>query len=97
MPIDWSPLVDLIRSHNTILLTTHVRPDADGLGSQLALADALTAMGKTVRVVLPLFYGKGCLGCHGEPKNEKDISGYLKDGGKEGDLGGAISVKLAVK
>ncbi|HLF85664.1 MAG TPA: histidine kinase, partial [Nitrospiria bacterium] len=31
------------------------------------------------------------------PKGEKDISGYAKEGAKEGDLGGAISVKLAVK
>ncbi|WP_447974264.1 Tll0287-like domain-containing protein [Nitrospira sp. Kam-Ns4a] len=53
--------------------------------------------GKAVRVLLPLFYGKGCLGCHGEPKGETDISGYKKEGAKEGDLGGAISVKLPVK
>ena len=53
MPIDWSPLVDLIRRHQTFLLMTHARPDADGLGSQLALADALTAIGKTARVVIP--------------------------------------------
>jgi hypothetical protein len=53
--------------------------------------------GKATRVMLPLFYGKGCLGCHGEPKGEKDISGYMKEGKKEGDLGGAISVKLAQK
>ncbi len=53
--------------------------------------------GKTIRVMLPLFYGKGCLACHGDPKGEKDISGYMKEGAKEGDLGGAISVKLAVK
>ena len=50
--------------------------------------------GKAVRVMLPLFYGKGCLPCHGEPKGEKDISGYMKEGAKEGDSGGAISVKL---
>jgi hypothetical protein len=53
--------------------------------------------GKSIRVMLPLFYGKGCLGCHGEPKGEKDISGYMKEGAKEGDLGGAVSVKLAAK
>jgi hypothetical protein len=52
---------------------------------------------KAVRVLLPLFYGKGCLGCHGEPKGEMDISGYKKEGAKEGDLGGAISVKLPAK
>lgn len=53
--------------------------------------------GKAVRVMLPLFYGKGCLPCHGEPKGEKDISGYMKEGAKEGDSGGAISVKLMLK
>ena len=50
--------------------------------------------GKAIRIMLPLFYGKGCLPCHGEPKGEKDISGYMKEGAKEGDSGGAISVKL---
>jgi general secretion pathway protein A len=53
--------------------------------------------GKSVRVLLPLFYGKGCLACHGQPKGETDISGYKKEGAKEGDLGGAISVKLPLK
>lgn len=53
--------------------------------------------GRAVRVMLPLYYGKSCLACHGEPKGEKDVSGYAKEGRKEGDLGGAISVKLDVK
>jgi general secretion pathway protein A len=53
--------------------------------------------GKAVRVMLPLFYGKGCLGCHGEPAGERDITGYKRDGYKEGDNGGAISVKLLLK
>jgi len=51
--------------------------------------------GKTTRVLLPLFHVKGCLPCHGEPKNERDISGYLKEGAKLGELAGAISVKLS--
>ncbi len=50
--------------------------------------------GKSLRVMLPLFYRKACLSCHGEPKGERDISGYPREGAKEGDLGGAISVKL---
>jgi general secretion pathway protein A len=50
--------------------------------------------GKATRVMLPLFMLKGCLPCHGEPKGEKDISGYMKEGAKEGDLAGAISVKI---
>jgi general secretion pathway protein A len=53
--------------------------------------------GKALRVMLPLFYGKACLSCHGEPKGQMDISGYKKEGAKEGDLGGAISVKLPLK
>ncbi len=53
--------------------------------------------GKTTRVMLPLFHVKGCLVCHGEPLNERDISGYLKEGKKLGDLAGAISVKLSQK
>lgn len=52
MPLDWSPLVDLIRSRQTFLLMTHIRPDADGLGAQLALADALERIGKKARVVI---------------------------------------------
>ncbi len=53
--------------------------------------------GKTLRVMLPLYYAKACLSCHGEPKGERDISGYPREGAKEGELGGAISVKLPLK
>ena len=49
---------------------------------------------KAVRVMLPLYYEPACLSCHGAPKGERDISGYTKEGGKEGELAGAISVKL---
>jgi type II secretory pathway predicted ATPase ExeA len=50
-----------------------------------------------VRVMLPLFYSKQCLACHGNPKGEVDISGYEKEGFKEGDLGGAISIVLTAQ
>jgi general secretion pathway protein A len=53
--------------------------------------------GKSARVMLPLFYIRWCLICHGEPKGDIDISGYAKEGGKEGDLGGAISVKIPLE
>ena len=49
---------------------------------------------KIVRVMLPLYYEKSCLSCHGSPKGERDVSGHLKEGGREGQLAGAISVKL---
>jgi phosphoesterase RecJ-like protein len=52
MPIDWAPFVDLVRRGQRFLLTTHVRPDGDGLGSMLALADALEQRGKHVQMVI---------------------------------------------
>lgn len=52
MPIDWSPFVKLVNAHQRFLITTHVRPDPDGLGSQLALADVLESMGKEVQMVI---------------------------------------------
>ena len=52
MPLDWSPLVDLLRRHERPLLMTHIRPDADGMGAQLALHDALTAVGMKPRVAI---------------------------------------------
>lgn len=52
---------------------------------------------KTARYMVPLGTAKGCLGCHGSPAGEKDVSGYAKEGYKEGDLRGAISVMMPVK
>src|SRR5437588_5304934 len=52
MPIDWAPFVDLVRRHQRFLLTTHVRPDGDGLGSMLALADVLEGRGKEVHMTV---------------------------------------------
>lgn len=57
-----------------------------------AYVSELTEEGRTLRVVMPIYYVKDCLKCHGEPKGELDISGYQKEGAKEGDLAGAISV-----
>jgi bifunctional oligoribonuclease and PAP phosphatase NrnA len=52
MPVDWKPFVELVKKHRSFLLTTHIRPDPDGLGSQLGLADALRNMGKEVHLVI---------------------------------------------
>ncbi len=46
------------------------------------------------RILVPEYYSASCLACHGEPKGEVDITGYPKEGGKEGDLGAAISITL---
>lgn len=52
MPIDWTPFVEFVRRHQRFVLMTHVRPDGDALGSELALASALRHVGKTVRVAI---------------------------------------------
>jgi hypothetical protein len=46
------------------------------------------------RMIVPEYYKASCLACHGTPKGDMDITGYPKEGGKEGDLGAAISVIL---
>jgi phosphoesterase RecJ-like protein len=56
MSLDWSPLVQLVRRHQRFLLTTHVRPDGDGLGSQMALAEVLRSQGKVVQTVIASDY-----------------------------------------
>src|SRR5262245_40266417 len=53
MPLDWSPFVAFAFRHERFMITTHVRPDADGLGAMQALAEALEAMGKKVERVIP--------------------------------------------
>jgi cytochrome c556 len=53
------------------------------------------AKGKTAhRTAVPEYYGASCLSCHGSPQGEIDITGYPKEGGKDGDLGGVISITL---
>jgi phosphoesterase RecJ-like protein len=56
MPLDWGPFVDLVRRRRHFLLTTHVRPDPDGLGSMLALAEALGQLGKSVGMTVASTY-----------------------------------------
>jgi hypothetical protein len=45
-------------------------------------------------VAVPEYYAASCLSCHGGPKGQIDVTGYPKEGGKEGDLGGVISITL---
>jgi hypothetical protein len=46
------------------------------------------------RALVPEYYTEGCLACHGQPAGEVDITGYPKEGGAVGQLGGAISITL---
>ena len=47
-----------------------------------------------LRMLLPEYYSQSCLTCHGSPKGELDITGYPKEGGRENDLAGAISIVI---
>jgi phosphoesterase RecJ-like protein len=51
MSLDWTPLSDLLAAHDRFLVTTHVRPDGDALGSEVGMAGLLRQKGKDVRVV----------------------------------------------
>ena len=46
------------------------------------------------RFIIPEYYSKSCLKCHGEPKGSIDIAGGKKEGGKLGELAGAVSFVL---
>jgi phosphoesterase RecJ-like protein len=47
----WNELDRLIDTSHHVLLTTHVRPDGDALGSELGLAELLIARGKSVEIL----------------------------------------------
>jgi phosphoesterase RecJ-like protein len=49
--INWNRFSELIRSHERFLLTSHIRPDCDALGSELGMAGLLEALGKHVTIV----------------------------------------------
>ena len=49
---------------------------------------------RAFRVMVPQYYDKTCLACHGSPKGEVDITGYPKEGAKLDELGGVISIIL---
>ena len=51
MRLDWASLLDLLKSRERFVLTSHVRPDCDALGSELGLAGILESLGKDVRIV----------------------------------------------
>jgi len=51
MKVDWTPLQQLLAKHQTFVITSHVRPDADAIGSEVGLALLLRQAGKTTRIV----------------------------------------------
>lgn len=51
MNVDWPRFCEVIHSANNIVLTSHIRPDCDALGSCLGMAGILETLGKKVRIV----------------------------------------------
>jgi len=48
---NWGRFVALVRDAHRFLLTSHIRPDCDALGSELGMCGVLEALGKEVRIV----------------------------------------------
>jgi len=51
IPPEIASIVDAIRSRQRFVVSSHARPDGDSIGSQIAMAEALRALGKDVRVI----------------------------------------------
>ncbi|MEM6688573.1 MAG: DHH family phosphoesterase [Planctomycetota bacterium] len=51
MSVNWKAFVDQIQHYQTFVLVSHIRPDCDALGSELAMADVLRSVGKDVRII----------------------------------------------
>lgn len=49
--IDFKKLQDIITNNQTFLITTHVNPDADAIGSEIAFYKLLSILGKKSRIV----------------------------------------------
>ncbi len=51
MSLDWQSLANIIKTHQRFVLTSHIRPDCDALGSELGMAGILEALGKQVTII----------------------------------------------
>jgi len=49
--IDFKKLTDIINSNQSFLITTHVNPDADAIGSEIALHKLLSVLGKKSKII----------------------------------------------
>ena len=51
MSVNWSKFAEIVSAHQRFVLTSHIRPDCDALGSELGMAGVLEALGKDVLIV----------------------------------------------
>jgi len=50
--VDWKRTIEAIKESQSVMVTSHVNPDGDAVGSLLAIGLALTSMGKRVHMYL---------------------------------------------
>lgn len=83
-PIDWSRFAEVIRGQRRFLLTSHIRPDCDALGSELGMAGVLDALGKETLIVnahktppnLQFIDPKQRIRTLGQDVQDADLNGY---------------------
>ncbi len=51
MPVNWPKFKETINKFQSFVLTSHIRPDCDALGSELGMAEILRSLGKDVRII----------------------------------------------
>jgi phosphoesterase RecJ-like protein len=51
MTVNWPAFVEIVNGNERFILTSHIRPDCDALGSALGMALVLDKLGKQVRIV----------------------------------------------
>ena len=51
MPVNWQEFIEVVQAHDHFMLTSHIRPDCDALGSVLGMMDVLEQLGKDVIIV----------------------------------------------
>jgi len=49
--MDFQKAVELVNKSGSILITTHNKPDGDACGSVIAMHEALTALGKDIKLL----------------------------------------------
>lgn len=47
----WLPIIEALKKHHHFVITTHIHPDGDGIGSAAALIELLHSLGKKCRFI----------------------------------------------
>jgi bifunctional oligoribonuclease and PAP phosphatase NrnA len=74
----WREIKRVIQTRRSFLITTHLNPDGDGIGSAVAMAELLRHFGKKVRIVIdsPLPQNLSFLNFHSLIEEYQEGEGY---------------------